>query len=83
MPALKHYRPNKNNDLQFIVEKRYPIIKKIIFEISKKKGCYYSRMTGSGSLCYGIFSSDKTAKAALNKVKSKYPKYWVSLAKTI
>ena len=74
---------NKNNDLQFIVEKRYPIIKKIIFEISKKKGCYYSRMTGSGSMCYGIFSSDKTAKAALNKVKSKYPKYWVSLAKTI
>ena len=29
-------------------------------------------MTGSGSLCYGIFSSDKAAKAALNKVKSKY-----------
>ena len=74
---------NKNNDLQLIVEKKFPIIKKLIFEISKKKGCYFSRMTGSGSLCYGIFNSDKTAKGALNKVKSKYPKYWISLAKTI
>ena len=74
---------NKNNDLQSIVENKYPIIKKLIVEIEKKKGCYFSRMTGSGSVCYGVFKSEKTAKAALNRIKLKYPRYWLSVAKTI
>jgi len=74
---------NKNNDLQSIVENKHPIIKKLIIEIGEKKGCYFSRMTGSGSVCYGVFKSQKTAKAALNRIKLKYPKYWLSVAKTI
>ena len=74
---------NKDNDLQSIVENKYPIIKKLIIEIGQKKGCYFSRMTGSGSVCYGVFKSEKTAKAALNGIKLKYPKCWLSVAKTI
>ena len=74
---------NKNNDLQPIVENKFPIIKKLIIEIGQKKGCYFSRITGSGSVCYGVFKSEKTAKAALNRIKLKYPKYWLSVAKTI
>ena len=74
---------NENNDLQSIVENKYPIIKKLIIEIGKKKGCYFSRMTGSGSVCYGVFKSGKTAKAALNEIKLKHPKCWLSVAKTI
>ena len=74
---------NKDNDLQSIVENKYPIIKKLIIEIGQKKGCYFSRMTGSGSVCYGVFKSEKTAKAALNGIKLKYPKCWSSVAKTI
>jgi len=74
---------NENNDLQSIVENKYPIIKKLIIEIGKKKGCYFSRMTGSGSVCYGVFKSRKTAKAALNAIKLKHPKCWLSVAKTI
>jgi 4-diphosphocytidyl-2-C-methyl-D-erythritol kinase len=74
---------NKNNDLQSIVENKYPIIKKLIIEIGQKKGCYFSRMTGSGSVCYGVFKSEKTAKAALNGIKLKHPKCWLSVAKTI
>ena len=74
---------NENNDLQSIVENKYPIIKKLIIDIGKKKGCYFSRMTGSGSVCYGVFKSKKTAKAALNAIKLKHPKCWLSVAKTI
>ena len=74
---------NKNNGLQSIVEKKYPIVKNLILEIGQKKGCYFSRMTGSGSACYGVFRSEKTAKVALNRIKLKYPKYWTSFAKTI
>ena len=74
---------NQNNDLQLVVEKKYPAIKTLIEEIGKKEGCYFSRMTGSGSACYGVFESEKVAKAALNEIKLKYPKYWSSVAKTI
>ncbi len=74
---------NKDNDLQSVVENKYPDIKRLIKEISKKKGCYFSRMTGSGSACYGVFKSDKTAKFALKEIKLKHPNYWLSIAKTI
>ena len=74
---------NKSNDLQSIVEKKHPIVKRLILEIGQKKGCFFSRMTGSGSACYGVFKSEKMAKVALNRIKLKYPKYWSSFAKTI
>ena len=74
---------NYDNDLQSIVEKRYLVIKKIINEIKQKKGCYFSRMTGSGSVCYGVFLNKKTAKAALKRIKQKFPNYWSTFAKTI
>ena len=73
----------ENNNLQSIVEKKYPTIKRLIIEIRQRKGCYFSRMTGSGSVCYGVFKSKKSAKAALNIIKVKYPKYSSWVAKTI
>ena len=71
------------NDLQSIIEKKYPIIKKLLIEIGVKKGCYFSRMTGSGSVCYGVFESQKTAKQALKIIKLRYPSFWCAIAKTI
>ena len=73
----------ENNSLQSIVENKYPAIRKLIIEIRQSKGCYFSRMTGSGSVCYGVFKSKKLAKVALNIIKVKYPKYSSWVAKTI
>ena len=74
---------NSKNDLQLIVEKKYPIIGKLLFDISIEKGCYFSKMTGSGSACYGLFINEKSSKAALKSLRKKYPKFWFSIAKTI
>jgi 4-diphosphocytidyl-2-C-methyl-D-erythritol kinase len=71
------------NDLQSVVEKKYPKIKKLLIDIKNEKGCYFSRMTGSGSVCYGLFKDQFVAKKALNKLKNKYPNLWLSLAKTV
>ena len=79
---LKYLRKNRN-DLQFIVETKYPLIKKLLKDINDEKGCYLSRMTGSGSVCYGLFRDQVFAKKALNKLKNKYPQFWFSLAKTV
>ena len=45
----------EKNDLQPIVEKKYPIIKKIMQFLKNQKNCVFSRMTGSGSACFGVF----------------------------
>lgn len=78
-----NYLCKNRNDLQFIVERKYPIVKKLLTDIKNEQGCYFSRMTGSGSVCYGLFEDQIIAKKALNKLKNMYPKFWFSLAKTV
>jgi 4-diphosphocytidyl-2-C-methyl-D-erythritol kinase len=74
---------NENNDLEKAVVKIYPKVKKIIDYIKSQKGCYFSRITGSGSACIGIFSNMKNAIYAQKLIKLKYPKYWCAVSKTI
>ena len=71
------------NDLQTIVEKKYPKVSRLIKLLNKQKGCAFSRMTGSGSACYGVFKSKKTAKLAFINLKRKFPNYWCVITKTI
>jgi len=81
--ALINHIFNLKNDLQSIVEKKYPVIQKLLLNISNEKGCYFSRMTGSGSACYGLFKDKRSSKVALKRLRKKYPKFWFSIAKTI
>ena len=74
---------NENNDLEKTVVKIYPKVKKIIDCIKSQKGCYFSRITGSGSACIGIFSNIENAVYAKKLIKLKYPKYWCVVSKTI
>ena len=74
---------NDNNDLEKTVITIYPKIKKIIDYIKSQKGCYFSRITGSGSACIGIFSNMRNAVYAKKLIKIKYPKYWSVVSKTI
>ena len=77
------YLVKSRNDLQSIVENKYPIIRKLLIDIKNEKGCYFSRMTGSGSVCYGLFKDQIVAKKALKKLSYKYPRFWFSFAKTV
>ena len=80
---LINFLKNENNDLEKTVTKIYPKIKKIIDCIKSQKGCYFSRITGSGSACIGIFSNIRNAIYAQKAIRSKYPKYWCVVSKTI
>ncbi len=74
---------NTDNDLENTVIKIYPKTKEVIDYIKSQKGCYFSRITGSGSACIGIFSNMKNAIYAKKSIKLKYPKYWCVVSKTI
>jgi len=80
---LIHRLKNEKNDLEKIVIKIYPKIGKIIENIKFQKGCIFSRITGSGSACIGIFSNRLNTILAQKLIRSKYPKYWSVVAKTI
>ena len=73
----------QQNDLQALAIKKFKPINKIITYISTLKGCHISRMTGSGSACFGMFKSQKLAKLGLKNIKKEYPKYWCEVTKTI
>ena len=74
---------NEKNDLEKTAIKTYPKIGKIVNYIKSQEGCYFSRVTGSGSACIGIFSHMKKAIYAQKMIKLKYPKYWIKVSKSI
>ncbi len=77
------YIKNSKNDLQSIVEKKHRKISILLDDIKTMRGCYFSRMSGSGSVCYGLFTNQSCSKAALISLRKKHPKFWFSIAKTI
>tara|TARA_B110000211_G_scaffold228646_1_gene285184 strand:+ start:373 stop:1212 length:840 start_codon:yes stop_codon:yes gene_type:complete len=74
---------NEKNDLQKIVEIKHEKIKKILNLIKIQKKCLISRMTGSGSVCFGVFFNEKSAKRGLIKIQKKLPNCWCVLTKSI
>ena len=74
---------NETNDLQKIVEKKHKKIKNVLNLIKLQKNCLFSRMTGSGSVCFGVFSNRKSASMAFKVLKKKFPNYWSVLTKSI
>tara|TARA_B100000579_G_scaffold434698_1_gene456161 strand:- start:899 stop:1762 length:864 start_codon:yes stop_codon:yes gene_type:complete len=80
---LIKFLKNETNDLENAVIKTYPIVGKIINLIKSQKGCYFSRVTGSGSACIGIFNNMKSANNAKDLIKQKFPNFWIATSKTI
>lgn len=71
------------NSLEKVVISKFPIIKKILLELKFTKGCQFSRLTGSGSACFGVFLTKRSADLGLRKIKKKFPKFWCVSGKTI
>ena len=80
---LVNFLKKENNDLEKTVIELYPQIGKLINFIKVQKGCHFSRITGSGSACIGIFSNMKRALYTKKLIKLKFPKYWTVVSKTI
>ena len=74
---------NECNDLQAIVENKHKRIRNILNFIKLQKNCLFSRMTGSGSVCFGVFHNRESASFAVKVVKKKFPYYWCELTKSI
>jgi len=80
---LIDFLKNESNDLEKIVTKLHPKIGDLISFIKIQNGCHFSRITGSGSACIGIFSDMNSTICAQKMIKFKFPKYWSAVSKSI
>ena len=81
--ALITFLKKQNNDLEEAAIEIFPEIKSILSKISNLEGCLLSRMTGSGSTCFGLFSSEDTMLKANKNLQSKYPNYWIRSSRLV
>ena len=58
-------------------------LKKVLFELRLLKKCQFSRVTGSGSACFGVFLTKKSANLGLKKIRKKFHRFWCVVGKTI
>ena len=63
--------------------KKIPKNKKNNTLIKLQKNCIFSRMTGSGSVCFGAFLDEKSAKQGRRAIQKFFPNYWCVVAKSI
>ena len=73
----------EQNSLEALVVSKFPKIQKILLELKNLNKCQFSRLTGSGSACFGVFLTKKAADLGLKKIRKKFPKFWCVVGKTI
>jgi 4-diphosphocytidyl-2-C-methyl-D-erythritol kinase len=64
------------NSFQYVVERRYPVIKRIT-EILRSSGAHIAAITGSGSSVFGIFTDGKAARSARDTLGRAYSCVWM------
>ena len=77
------YHFNSKNDLEQIVFKIYPKLKKLKLFLIKLPNIIFARMSGSGSSIVAYFHSKKATDIAAKKFKRKFNNYWYIKSKTI
>lgn len=71
------------NDLQDAAIELMPEIKTILSALKAEKDCLVSRMSGSGSTCFGLFAKRKFAEDVAIKLSNEHPSWWIRVANII
>ena len=66
------------NDLQEFAFEAYPVLGDIICALNLNKS-FFSRMSGSGSACFGLFHESSIDRAK-EKIAKKYPNWMIKKA---
>ena len=65
------------NDLQPIVENKFPKIAKLRKTLENQEGCIVARMSGSGSVCYALFRRQLLVKKSTREIKKNFSRLLV------
>ncbi len=67
----------ERNDLEPVAVAIAPQIGEVLGAIAQLAGCRLTRMSGSGSACFGLFDSARAAAAAAKRLAATHPAWWV------
>ncbi len=77
------YLKTLKNDLEKIVFKKYPQLKKIKLFLQNTSDNIFTRMSGSGSSIVAYFNSKRACSNAYSQFKRKFSGHWCIVSKTI
>ena len=75
------YLLRQRNDLQSIACEKYPEIKSVLKAILETENNLLTRMTGSGSTCFGLYMKMEDALRAQENIGKKFRSWWVKYSK--
>ena len=77
LEKLTDFLSLQSNDLTSAAIQYKPKITDVIKTIKEQENCLLSRMSGSGSTCFGIFLNTHDAKKAANNISKTHPNWWI------
>lgn len=77
---LIRFLEGTRNDLQDAAIALMPEISTVLQTLAAEKDCMLSRMSGSGSTCFGLFAKRKYAEDAAIRLNKQYPGWWIRVA---
>lgn len=77
LDALVAFLKTTNNDLMDAACEGVPEIGNVLQALDVQAGCKLSRLTGSGSSCFGLFEHAHEAKNAVTVLREENPDWWV------
>lgn len=70
----------QRNDLETIVTEQLPDVGHVLRKLAQTQHCLLSRMSGSGTTCFGLYESYAQAETAALQIKQHYPDWWIAVA---
>lgn len=68
---------NKSNALQQSATEYCPTIIDVLETLDAQDGCGFSRLSGSGATCFGLFENFEDTKKAARNIVDTHPDWWV------
>ena len=68
------------NDMEDAACSLAPVVSDVLAVVAAAPGCKLARMSGSGSTCFGLFTTCRAAGAARNAILRAHPSWWVKTA---
>lgn len=74
---LAHLLRRRHNDLGAAAQSLSPVIGDVLAALDASPGCLWSRMSGSGATCIGLYASPARAELAAELIARVRPDWWV------
>jgi 4-diphosphocytidyl-2-C-methyl-D-erythritol kinase len=75
--ALLAWLAGQSNDLEPAAIAIAPAIADVLGALAELRGCRLSRMSGSGSACFGLFETARAATVAMRRLTHARPDWWM------